>query len=297
MTVPPGFSVIAAAASPRSCTRSPWPSTTAAASGSPRPTPIPSGRPGEEGRDRILIFEDTDRRRHGSTSARSSPKASTWSAAWKSASAACGSAPLPYLLFIPDSDGDDKPDGEPQVLLDGWGYRGHARNAQQRSSGDPTAGSTAATACSRTRKVGKPGTPDDKRIADQRRHLALSSRRGTSSRSSPTARAIPGASTSTSTATASSRPASFRTCSTSFPGAATSGRPASTSTRTPTTTSRRSPTTATTLGDQPHGGNRRQSDDARRRPRPRRLHDLSRRHLAREVSRPDLHEQHPRQPA
>ncbi|HEX6985373.1 MAG TPA: PVC-type heme-binding CxxCH protein, partial [Planctomycetaceae bacterium] len=28
----------------------------------------------------------------------------------------------PYLLFIPDRDGDDVPDGEPQVLLDGWHY-------------------------------------------------------------------------------------------------------------------------------------------------------------------------------
>ncbi len=28
----------------------------------------------------------------------------------------------PELLFIPDQNGDDKPDGPPQVLLDGWGY-------------------------------------------------------------------------------------------------------------------------------------------------------------------------------
>lgn len=28
----------------------------------------------------------------------------------------------PYLLFIPDRDGDLKPDGEPEVLLDGWGF-------------------------------------------------------------------------------------------------------------------------------------------------------------------------------
>lgn len=27
----------------------------------------------------------------------------------------------PNLIFIPDADGDDKPDGEPEVLLDGWG--------------------------------------------------------------------------------------------------------------------------------------------------------------------------------
>jgi putative membrane-bound dehydrogenase-like protein len=29
----------------------------------------------------------------------------------------------PNLTFIPDADGDDKPDGPPQVLLDGWGIR------------------------------------------------------------------------------------------------------------------------------------------------------------------------------
>lgn len=28
----------------------------------------------------------------------------------------------PYLLFIPDKDKDDKPDSEPTILLDGWGY-------------------------------------------------------------------------------------------------------------------------------------------------------------------------------
>ena len=29
----------------------------------------------------------------------------------------------PYLLFIPDQDKDDKPDAEPTILLDGWGYQ------------------------------------------------------------------------------------------------------------------------------------------------------------------------------
>jgi putative membrane-bound dehydrogenase-like protein len=28
----------------------------------------------------------------------------------------------PYLMFIPDTDGDDKPDGPPEVLLDGFAY-------------------------------------------------------------------------------------------------------------------------------------------------------------------------------
>jgi putative membrane-bound dehydrogenase-like protein len=29
----------------------------------------------------------------------------------------------PHLLFIPDADGDDVPDGKPEVLLDGWGIQ------------------------------------------------------------------------------------------------------------------------------------------------------------------------------
>ena len=29
----------------------------------------------------------------------------------------------PELIFIPDADGDDKPDGDPKVLLDGWGIQ------------------------------------------------------------------------------------------------------------------------------------------------------------------------------
>jgi putative membrane-bound dehydrogenase-like protein len=29
----------------------------------------------------------------------------------------------PYLMFIPDRNGDDKPDGPPEILLDGWAYQ------------------------------------------------------------------------------------------------------------------------------------------------------------------------------
>ncbi len=87
--------------------------------------------------------------------------------------------------------------------------------------------------------------------ADQRRHLARTIPRGTSSRSLPTARAIPGASTSTTTARRLPRPASFRTCTTSSRAPDTSGRRASTSIRTPTTTSRRSPSIATGSAPRP----------------------------------------------
>ena len=96
--------------------------------------------------------------------------------------------------------------------------------------------------------------------ADQRRHLALSSRRGTSSKSSPTARATPGASTSTTTARPSPPPASSRTCSTSFPAAATSGRPASTSTRYTYDDIKTIADHRHYIGNQWNDGNRRQSD-------------------------------------
>lgn len=74
------------------------------------------------GRDRILIFEDKDG--NGSLETRTvfteglnlvSGLEVGFGGVWVGAA--------PYLLFIPDQNGDDKPDGEPQVLLDGWGYQ------------------------------------------------------------------------------------------------------------------------------------------------------------------------------
>jgi hypothetical protein len=34
----------------------------------------------------------------------------------------------PYFFFIPDRDRDDKPDGAPVVLLDGFGNHANAHN-------------------------------------------------------------------------------------------------------------------------------------------------------------------------
>ena len=55
----------------------------------------------------------------------------------------------PHLTFIPDKDGDDGPDGPPQVLLDGWGINDRHETLNS-SSGDRTVGCTDATAYSRT---------------------------------------------------------------------------------------------------------------------------------------------------
>lgn len=75
-----------------------------------------------EGKDRILIFEDADQ--DGSFETR---KVFAENLNLASAIAVgfggvyVGSAP--YLLYYPDKNQDDIPDGEPEILLDGWGYQ------------------------------------------------------------------------------------------------------------------------------------------------------------------------------
>ena len=73
----------------------------------------------ERGEDRILIFEDTDNDgRHDSRKVfwtggnHVSGMTVGWGGVW-----ICDA---PNLLFIPDQDRDDIPDGEPQTVLDGW---------------------------------------------------------------------------------------------------------------------------------------------------------------------------------
>jgi putative membrane-bound dehydrogenase-like protein len=82
----------------------------------------PIRAPGDTGRDRILIFEDTDG--DGTLDERKvfaeglnlvSGLEVGFGGVWVGAA--------PYLMFIPDQDGDDVPDREPQILLDGWGLQ------------------------------------------------------------------------------------------------------------------------------------------------------------------------------
>ncbi|MEK7674824.1 MAG: PVC-type heme-binding CxxCH protein [Verrucomicrobiota bacterium] len=82
----------------------------------------PQRAPEGKGRDRILIFEDTngdgkfDRRtvfieKLNLVSGLEVGFGGVWVGA------------APYLMFIPDKNGDDQPDGEPQILLDGWAWQ------------------------------------------------------------------------------------------------------------------------------------------------------------------------------
>lgn len=69
----------------------------------------------------------------------------------------------PNLLFIPDKDGDDKPDGEPEILLDGWGI--HDRHETLNSFiWGPDGWLYGCHGVFTSSMVGKPGASDDDRL-------------------------------------------------------------------------------------------------------------------------------------
>jgi putative membrane-bound dehydrogenase-like protein len=68
----------------------------------------------------------------------------------------------PYLLFIPDRDGDDKPDGPPQVLLDGWHFEDTHETLNAFIWG-PEGWLYGCHGVFTHSRVGKPGTPEQDR--------------------------------------------------------------------------------------------------------------------------------------
>ncbi len=118
---------------------------------------------GDKGRDRILIFEDTDG--DGTLDGRKvfaeglnlvSGLEVGFGGVWVGAA--------PYLLFIPDRDGDDKADSEPQVLLDGWGLNDTHETLNTFIWG-PDGWLYGCHGVFTHSRVGKPGTADDQRVA------------------------------------------------------------------------------------------------------------------------------------
>lgn len=69
----------------------------------------------------------------------------------------------PYLLFIPDRDGDDVPDAKPQVLLDGWGSEDTHETLNSFIWG-PDGWLYGCHGVFTHSRVGKPGTPDAQRV-------------------------------------------------------------------------------------------------------------------------------------
>lgn len=115
-----------------------------------------------ESRDRILIFEDTtgdgryDERKvfiEGLNLV--SGLELGFGGVWVGAA--------PHLLFIPDRDGDDQPDGPPEILLDGWGYQDTHETLNALIWG-PDGWLYGCHGVFTRSYVGKPGTPREDRI-------------------------------------------------------------------------------------------------------------------------------------
>ena len=121
----------------------------------------PRRAPEGQGKDRILIFEDTDGDHKFDKRTVFADKLNLVSGlevgfggVWVGAS--------PYLMFIPDRDGDDKPDSEPEILLDGWAYQDTHETLNTFTWG-PDGWLYGCHGVFTHSNIGKPGAPDKER--------------------------------------------------------------------------------------------------------------------------------------
>ncbi len=119
--------------------------------------------PGVKGTDRVTIFEDTDN--DGKHDKRTvfydqglnlSGIEVGFGGVWLTA--------VPHLIFIPDANADDKPDGDPKILLDGWDLKAK-HNVVGNMAWGPDGWLYGCNGILSNSRVGKPGTPDRDRVA------------------------------------------------------------------------------------------------------------------------------------
>lgn len=120
-------------------------------------------RDGKPGKDRILIFEDTKGTGHFDkgtvfldNGTNLSGIALGFGGVWLCAT--------PNFLFVPTKPGEDKPAGPPEILLDGWSLDAQ-HNVFNTLVWGPDGWLYGCNGITATSKVGKPGTPDDKRVS------------------------------------------------------------------------------------------------------------------------------------
>ena len=118
---------------------------------------------GPRGKDRILIFEDADHDGKFDRRTIFYDKGTNltgielgFGGVWVCAT--------PNLLFIPDRNGDDRPDGEPEVKLDGWDTKAQ-HNMFNGLKWGPDGWLWGCNGIMSNSRVGKPGTPDKERVA------------------------------------------------------------------------------------------------------------------------------------
>jgi putative membrane-bound dehydrogenase-like protein len=119
-------------------------------------------QPGQEGRDRIVIFEDTDGDgKFDKKTVFADKLANVSGIAW--GHGGVWLTAVPYFLFIPDRNHDDVPDGPPEILLDGWDLKAK-HNVFNKPTWGPDGWLYACNGILSNSRVGKPGTPDDQRV-------------------------------------------------------------------------------------------------------------------------------------
>lgn len=114
-------------------------------------------------RDRILILEDTD------SDGRFDHRSVFWDEGVRVSSVEVGFGGVwvlcaPYLLFLPDRDGDDRPDGPPVVMLDGWEADAIRHNLVNGLRWGPDGWLYGRHGIQATSLVGRPGMPEADRV-------------------------------------------------------------------------------------------------------------------------------------
>ncbi len=71
---------------------------------------------------------------------------------------------LPNFIFVPDRNGDDKPDGPAEILLDGWNLKDTKHNVFNSLGWGPDGWLYGLNGIQAKSRIGKPGTPDAERI-------------------------------------------------------------------------------------------------------------------------------------
>ncbi len=113
-------------------------------------------------RDRILIFEDAD------NDGRFDKRTVFWDQGVRLTSIEIGEGGVyalcaPNMIFIPDANGDDVPDGEPRVLLDGFNFKTIGHNIVNGLRWGPDGWLYGRHGITDTSAIGAPGTPEKER--------------------------------------------------------------------------------------------------------------------------------------
>jgi putative membrane-bound dehydrogenase-like protein len=123
----------------------------------------PRRAPEGQGKDRILIFEDKDG--NGSFETRKIfAEGINLASGIEIGFGGVFVGAAPYLLFYPDANGDDIPDSEPEILLDGFGYHDTHETLNSFTWG-PDGWLYGVHGVFTHSKVGKPGTSNDERVS------------------------------------------------------------------------------------------------------------------------------------